>query len=115
MYAGEVVEAGRAEDVLERPRHPYTMGLTNAFPDLERAATRWRRSPVRRLICAFRRRDAGSPRAAPSHCRSAMPSPPLEQGADGHASACWRSAEADDLSVSARNPAIWTGLSTSAA
>ena len=37
MYAGEVVEAGRAEDVLERPRHPYTMGLTNAFPDLERA------------------------------------------------------------------------------
>ena len=116
MYAGEVVEAGRAEDVLERPRHPYTMGLTNAFPDLERA--RDTLAPI-----------AGSPpdlRFPPQGCRFAarcpfaLPichaePPPLEQGADCHASACWRSAEADDLSVSARNPAIWTGLSTSAA
>ena len=36
MYAGQVVEDGAAAEVLERPRHPYTMGLTNAFPDLER-------------------------------------------------------------------------------
>ena len=35
MYAGRVVEQGATADVLERPRHPYTMGLTNAFPDLD--------------------------------------------------------------------------------
>src|SRR6516225_7069813 len=27
MYAGQVVEAGTAGEVLERPFHPYTMGL----------------------------------------------------------------------------------------
>ena len=37
MYAGQVVERGVTAAVLDRPRHPYTMGLTNAFPDLERA------------------------------------------------------------------------------
>ena len=34
MYAGQVVESGPVGEVLARPRHPYTMGLTNAFPDL---------------------------------------------------------------------------------
>src|SRR6185295_1752242 len=34
MYAGQVVESGPVRDVLARPRHPYTMGLRNAFPDL---------------------------------------------------------------------------------
>ena len=34
MYAGRIVEAGPAEQVLERPLHPYTMGLTHAFPDV---------------------------------------------------------------------------------
>ena len=33
MYAGKVAEYG-AHDVFERPFHPYTMGLCNAFPDL---------------------------------------------------------------------------------
>ena len=40
MYAGKVVEAGPAAEVLTRPLHPYTMGLYNAFPDLERAGQR---------------------------------------------------------------------------
>ncbi|TNF19820.1 MAG: ABC transporter ATP-binding protein [Rhodobacteraceae bacterium] len=34
MYAGEVVEAGPTAQVLQNPRHPYTMGLQNAFPKL---------------------------------------------------------------------------------
>src|SRR3546814_14664367 len=33
MYAGNIVESG-GSDVFERPFHPYTMGLCNAFPDL---------------------------------------------------------------------------------
>ncbi len=32
MYAGRVVEAGRAEDLLERPVHPYTRGLVGSVP-----------------------------------------------------------------------------------
>lgn len=33
MYAGQVVEEGPMARVLTAPVHPYTMGLTNAFPD----------------------------------------------------------------------------------
>src|SRR5262249_57690488 len=34
MYAGQVVEAGTAADVLGRAVHPPSMGLPNAFPAL---------------------------------------------------------------------------------
>ncbi|HYM92017.1 MAG TPA: ABC transporter ATP-binding protein [bacterium] len=32
MYAGQVVEEGRAREVLTTPRHPYTMGLLRCLP-----------------------------------------------------------------------------------
>ena len=34
MYAGEIAEMGPVNLILEKPNHPYTMGLNNAFPDL---------------------------------------------------------------------------------
>jgi oligopeptide/dipeptide ABC transporter ATP-binding protein len=34
MYAGQVVEQGRAENLLARPRHPYTRALLKAVPQL---------------------------------------------------------------------------------
>jgi peptide/nickel transport system ATP-binding protein len=39
MYGGRCVEDGTADDVLERPRHPYTRGLLGALPDLAQART----------------------------------------------------------------------------
>jgi peptide/nickel transport system ATP-binding protein len=33
MYAGHIVETGRAEEVLSNPRHPYTQLLLSAVPD----------------------------------------------------------------------------------
>src|SRR5580704_27078 len=36
MYAGRIVEEGPVGDVLRAPRHPYTQGLLNASPTLER-------------------------------------------------------------------------------
>ena len=35
MYAGRLVELGRAEDVLHDPRHPYTKSLIEAVPKLD--------------------------------------------------------------------------------
>ena len=32
MYAGRIVEEGTREDVLARPRHPYTIGLLESLP-----------------------------------------------------------------------------------
>lgn len=34
MYAGKIVETGRAEDIFYRSRHPYTWGLLESIPDL---------------------------------------------------------------------------------
>jgi peptide/nickel transport system ATP-binding protein len=34
MYGGRVVEYARARDILNEPRHPYTIGLLNSFPSL---------------------------------------------------------------------------------
>ena len=43
MYAGRVLETGRACDVLREPRHPYTRALVDSLPDLR---TRRPRLPV---------------------------------------------------------------------
>jgi oligopeptide/dipeptide ABC transporter ATP-binding protein len=34
MYAGEIVESGRVDDLYHAPRHPYTRLLFAATPDL---------------------------------------------------------------------------------
>ena len=36
MYMGKIVEAGRVDDVLRRPRHPYTRALLDSIPVLGR-------------------------------------------------------------------------------
>ncbi len=36
MYLGRVVECGTTEEVLERPRHPYTQALLSVVPEMER-------------------------------------------------------------------------------
>ncbi len=37
LYAGKLIEVGPTADVLERPRHPYTWGLLNAYPTMSTA------------------------------------------------------------------------------
>lgn len=34
MYAGEIVELGATREVFDRPRHPYSNGLMDAFPSI---------------------------------------------------------------------------------
>ena len=35
MYAGEIVESGGLEQILDDPKHPYTSGLLNSIPDVD--------------------------------------------------------------------------------
>jgi len=37
LYAGKLIEVGPTAEVLERPRHPYTWGLLNAYPNMTTA------------------------------------------------------------------------------
>ena len=107
MYAGQVVESGPVREVLARPRHPYTMGLRNAFPDLL--------SDALELVPI-----GGSPpdlqrasRRAAASCRAARsPSPPAAStpamsGNGAHQSACRRDSEADTLRTAALDPRTW--------
>ena len=36
MYAGNIVEQGTKEDIFENPKHPYTIGLFNSIPDVDK-------------------------------------------------------------------------------
>ena len=36
MYAGEVVELGSTYQILDTPRHPYTIGLLNSLPTIDK-------------------------------------------------------------------------------
>ena len=40
MYAGNIVERGRIDEIFYDPRHPYTWGLLSAMPDLDTNDTR---------------------------------------------------------------------------
>ena len=59
MYLGRIVEIGPADEVLSRPRHPYTQALLSAVPEPDPATKRIR------LVLAG---EPPSPSAFPSGC-----------------------------------------------
>jgi peptide/nickel transport system ATP-binding protein len=110
MYAGQVVESGAVAEVLERPLHPYTMGLTHAFPDVHGGIDSL--VPIEGAPPSLLNPPPGcrfAPRCpfAEDRCRAA--SPPLEQRGD-HAVACWRADEAPVLREAAAKPATWAAM-----
>lgn len=83
VYAGKIVEYGTKEDVFDHPSHPYTEGLFNSLPDMERDTERLK--PIPGLPpdptdlpqgCAFRPR---CPYATES-CKSDIPYRELTPG-----------------------------------
>jgi peptide/nickel transport system ATP-binding protein len=40
MYAGRVIEIGPVADIVKRPSHPYTQGLMDSIPALDRRLSR---------------------------------------------------------------------------
>ncbi len=98
MYAGKIRESGTAEQVYLNPGHPYTVGLLNSVPRLDRPASD-RLDPIEGEIpdpanlptgCAFRPR-----------CRWATPGceesePALEQLGGRQMVACFESASVSD-------------------
>jgi oligopeptide/dipeptide ABC transporter ATP-binding protein len=92
MYAGRIVEQGTVRDVFHRPQHPYTWGLLESIPRIDRERIDRLHSIAGQppsLIdlgegCAFRAR------CAYAHARCEQ-TPPLEHRSGGadHLDACW--------------------------
>ncbi len=90
LYAGQLVEEGSTAQVLRAPRHPYTIGLMNALPTIDRAQTRLTDIPGRlpdlRVVpaaCIFAPRCA----SVQDDCRNAIPA--LETVGPGHRTRCF--------------------------
>ncbi|MEM1048144.1 MAG: ABC transporter ATP-binding protein [Pseudomonadota bacterium] len=93
MYAGRIVEQGPAEALYRDPRHPYTAGLLNSVPRLDRS----RDDPLEPIPgnppdllrpptgCAF------APRCG-FRTEVCDDKPGLADDNAGHAAACWNSA-----------------------
>ena len=93
MYAGQVVESGRVEEIFAGPRHPYTQALLESLPNVTGERVRLR--PIRGNVpnpaswpsaCRFRER------CTYAWSRCAAHAPPLLAAADAppdHASRCW--------------------------
>ena len=89
MYAGLIVEVGPIDDVLDRPRHPYTRGLLDSIPaenepgvrlhQIDGSAPRLSAFPIG---CPFRPRCE----RARDVCGEVMPD--ITKGADGHEWRC---------------------------
>lgn len=99
MYAGEVVEIGDTDDVLLKPRHPYTSGLLRSLPSFTARKGRLPSIPGRVPrptdfpdSCRFRERCAHSREAC-------MTRQHLLQVAEHRFARCHRSEELDLLGV----------------
>jgi oligopeptide/dipeptide ABC transporter ATP-binding protein len=95
MYAGKIVETAATGPIYAGPRHPYTIGLLNSVPRMDRQRGE-RLVPIEgqppdlaRLddACSYRARC----RWRVERCAEAVP--PLEQAEPDHSAACFRKNE----------------------
>jgi oligopeptide/dipeptide ABC transporter ATP-binding protein len=97
MFFGVVVESGPVEEVIARPRHPYTFLLLDAIPEPDPRRARRRRSEATRIAaerieaypaeagCIFANRCP----FVQDRCRQDRPPSLQADGSEGHWSACW--------------------------
>ncbi|MGI5173793.1 ABC transporter ATP-binding protein [Treponema sp. OMZ 840] len=91
MYAGRVVERGKTEDIFKEPKHPYTRGLIQSVPRLDKEnAERLYSIPGQppNVIdlppcCPF------FPRCSSTMDVCKKKYPPLKDFGNGHCTSCW--------------------------
>ena len=89
VYAGEIVECGSVEDIFDRPQHPYTIGLFESIPSLDKDVDRLKPVPGQTVdpsdlptYCSFYERCARHTDA----CKSCDPK--LTEVGPGHLVKC---------------------------
>jgi oligopeptide/dipeptide ABC transporter ATP-binding protein len=91
MYAGKLVEQGRARDIYARPHHPYTMGLLRSVPRLDEPR-KAKLQPIDGQPPDLTRLPSGcafAPRCRYAIARCQNEIPPLMDVGTEHSSACW--------------------------
>src|SRR5690242_2356060 len=93
MYAGRVVEHGPVDEVIGRPRHPYTRALVGAIPDVRRPRSLQGIPGVAVGVGEWPPGCAFAPRCefAQERCTAAVPA--LERAVPDHVVRCVRSNE----------------------
>lgn len=92
MYAGQIVEYGKAEDIFENPSHPYTWGVLQSIPPEDTSD----RAPLNPILgtppdlfnpptgCPFAARCPYTMKVCMQLCPSAY-----AQSSEGHYATCW--------------------------
>jgi oligopeptide/dipeptide ABC transporter ATP-binding protein len=91
MYAGKIIEQGKASDVYRNPRHPYTLGLLRSVPRLDQPR-KDKLDPIEGQPPDLTRLPPGCafvPRCRFKVDRCIQEVPPLVDTEKGHLSACW--------------------------
>jgi oligopeptide transport system ATP-binding protein len=90
MYAGKIVETASVLELFSNPQHPYTIGLLNSVPRLDRkverlASIEGQPPPLLNLPpgCPF------APRCYAVFDRCRIEQPPNVRAGEGHFAACW--------------------------
>ena len=96
MYAGKKVEEATADELFERPLHPYTVGLMKSVPRLDRAAVegQTRLTEIPGMVPSLKNMPPGcafAPRCVFATERCRVEVPPFEMKAGGHYAACFNS------------------------
>ena len=97
MYGGMFVETGSTEQIFDRPRHPYTVGLLNSIPRLDQRRVR-KLQPLEGAPPHLKQAPTGCPFAPRcfnviATCREKVP--PLDELEAGHRVACFNPVPAD--------------------
>src|SRR6266568_2346550 len=100
MYGGEIVERGPAEELTQRPAHPYTQLLVASAPDPDNLGSTLRGGTATGGAATGARQPAGTGPAATgcpfsARCplaedRCRTEDPPLQRVSAVRAAACWR-------------------------
>jgi oligopeptide/dipeptide ABC transporter ATP-binding protein len=111
MYLGKIVEVSPAQELYDKPIHPYTSALLSAIPIPDPHENQARTRPV---VSG----EPPNPIAPPSGCRfhtrcphatdiCSAAEPPLTEYGDGHLAACHhpRNVSAAEIAASRRSPA----------
>jgi oligopeptide/dipeptide ABC transporter ATP-binding protein len=91
MYAGKIVEEAPVRDLFHNPQHPYTIGLLNSVPRLDRKIERL--ASIEGQPPALLNLPPGcrfAPRCYAAFDRCRQEEPPRVEAGEEHFASCWK-------------------------